>query len=145
MADRLSKTRGAVGCAHCQSLDATGSCDICGRPICVTCAVDTLSTCPEPAALSLSMGSGRRLLSVDEHGHLALVFGLRAGLLDLQQRRWVECNPALHLLTMGPWPVLAGDLMISARVRSTKFEHCGSSSPSAGQPEPRWAVAGRRA
>jgi hypothetical protein len=79
----LEKTRGAVGCGHCQRLGATEICPLCGRPVCERCL--TPDACPSPGPRVIKLGVGRRLRAVDHSGRLGLVTSWwgRAQVLDL--------------------------------------------------------------
>jgi hypothetical protein len=64
----LEKTRGAVTCAHCQTVagEAGAVCPFCRRPVCGPCSA--AGTCSEPQPRELRLGLGLRLAAVDDRG-----------------------------------------------------------------------------
>ena len=71
----LDKSRGAVACSHCRALGQTPAvCPYCRRPICEACGrADDGEGCPAPRPLELRLGTGNRLLDLDESGRYGVV------------------------------------------------------------------------
>jgi hypothetical protein len=112
----LEKTRGAVTCAHCQTVagEAGAVCPYCRRPVCGPCSA--AGTCSEPQPRELRLGLGLRLVAVDERGR----FGVAVPAASLGDPRLVDLDSgersalteaaAVRFEENGPFAIAGGRL-----------------------------------
>lgn len=109
------RAAGEVGCAHCKTIGADRSCQVCTRLVCEKCAADW-ATCDEPSGRVVRLGTSARVRDIDPLAHIALVSHWRKPLrlFDLRALTWLPqtLSRLIYLTSRAVQPRLSSDRTI---------------------------------